>query len=92
MSPLRENEVSLLNLARTCREKAEAMTSIQLDDWYKEHVGYRLSDEGWTNPAEKTVMVASSMFFNECPAGLETPGAEHMQRMLEASIENGTPL
>lgn len=31
--------------AATCIQKASAMSTDELDDWYEEHVGYRLSEE-----------------------------------------------
>jgi hypothetical protein len=88
----REPPRSLLTIARECREQAESMTGVQLDQWYFEHVGYRLTEEGYTGPHEATVMVAGSMFFARCPNGIETPGAQAMESTLERSIYMGHPL
>lgn len=84
---------SLLDLARLCRAAAEEMTGDQLNDWYEEHVGYRLSEDDPTiSPEQTAARVASSIFYDQCPQGLETPGAEAMEGRMADAIENGGPL
>ncbi len=52
---------------------AESMTTDQLDDWYEEHVGYRVSadDPTLVGKPEHATMVAEMMVLNACGEGAE---------------------
>ncbi len=84
---------SLLAIARECRERAEAMTGDQLDDWYMQHVGYRPSvDDPLIRPAQHCEMVASTMYFLELSPGYITATMKQVQSQLAVAILNGVPL
>lgn len=81
----------LLKIARECQKLVAPMTSVELDDWYEKHVGRRLLDEDeelWEEPLQHQALVAGMMFYHRLPHGLDTPGAEDVERELfEAIIE-----
>lgn len=89
------NTNELLDIARKCREEVSAMSSSQLDDWYKEHVGYRPTEDDPTlleQPRQLQAKVVDTMFYSRLSAGEDTPGAEDVVRQLTESILADTAL
>ena len=83
----------LLGLARRCAERTAGLTTKDLDDWYEEHVGYRLlEDDPAMGAPEHLAMVAAAMFYHSLSQGADTPMAEATCDLLVAHIERGEPL
>lgn len=85
----------LLAIARDCREQARNMTPTQLDDWYAEHVGYRISDDDPSlkeNPSAHQAAVADVMFFSRLTDGEDTAETQEMAKRLSSSILSGEEL
>ena len=84
-------ETDMLSRARAIRARVEDMTYDELNAWYLEHVGYKPSeDDPSLSPTGLCSMIAGSMFYRALPDGVDTEGAEAMERRLTASIELGS--
>lgn len=76
--------------ARKCFLAVLSMTAADMDEWYLSNVGYRLSvDCPGLLITDLAAQTAGMMFFHTVPAGLEEPGAEMVERILEHVITHG---
>ena len=77
-------------LARACFLAAQGMTAEQMDQWYVGNVGYSLAQDCPSMSLVKMgAQVAGMMFFGLVPGGVDEPGAERVERVLEHVIECG---
>lgn len=80
---------TLIPSARAAFLTVMGMNTTQLDDWYEQNVGYRLSvDAPDTTIAWRASMTAGMMFFKAQPLGVDQPGAEYVGRLLAHVIES----
>lgn len=89
------NTEQLLSIARECREHTRHMTPTQLDDWYAEHVGYRISEDDPSlkgNPRAHQAAVADVMFFSRLTDGEDTAETQEVAKRLSDAILNDAPL
>lgn len=79
----------LLSIARECREQTRQMTPAQLDDWYADHVGYRISKDDPSlkdNLRAHQAAVADVMFFSRLNEGEDTAETQDIAKRLSNAI------
>lgn len=93
MSDPANEALDLLKIARECRDAVTNLSTEQLDDWYEANIGRRISEtDEIDDHSEHAALVATMMFYHRLPAGVDTPGAEEMERRLFAAVFEGEPL
>ncbi len=86
-------------IASAAARRVAGMTRAQMSTWYKKHVGYDVVEDAAASasfagrPGEITrycrAMVASQMFFEKMPHGVDEPRAEEIGLELEQTVMAG---